>query len=632
MKNYYPRVPSLASQFTLSFFSRAVFLIIFTIAFFVLLLVRLFDLQIIRGDYFLGLADDNRFYNLEVPSQRGVFLDRYGKPLVYNAKQYYELGSSELLFTDRLPISREESLVKMASGSSLISFELRRFYPYANALSHTIGYVGPVTVEDLLQQEHLDIADQIGKLGLEKQYDQSIKGIKGKEVYEINTFGEKQRLVERKEAQKGFDVATSIDPYLSQVAARALAGKKGVLIISDASNGEVLALISSPSFDANDFNNTYLDENQEEARKNRISSYLSNENKVFFNRAISGAYPPGSIFKLVTALAGLRKGAIDENTSVIDEGILKVGEWEYANWYYTQYGRTEGAISLVRAISRSNDIYFYKAAEFTGPNDLAQMAREFGFGSQTGIELGGEVGGIVPDPEWKERVIGERWYLGNTYHFGIGQGDLLVTPIQVSQMVQAIANKGRLCRATLLKDQDDRCTELGLDEYHTDLVLRGMLNACSSGGTAYPFFPWNEKKRGEDEKSAEIVISRGAIACKTGTAEFGAADARGYRKTHGWLTAIVGVDSQRILQSAGIDPEEEGEEATAETELDLDFNVGKIDREAWLEKVKKYGFPERLVIVALVESDGENPFMEGSKDAAPVVKEVMDWVYGEKSD
>ncbi len=609
-----------------------------------LFLLRLVHLQIVRGQSYLTLAEENRFFRQEIPAERGVILDRFGQPLVFNRKLYVKSVQAEQVFSQKLPIERSEALRLMATDSAQVNFELRRLYQQPWVLSHVLGYTGAVSAEDLLEHEDLKVNDWLGKLGLEKVFEKQLHGQDGHQVVEINTLGQRQRMLSELEAQSGNNVKTSLDPYLSKLSYEALGANKGSVVIMDADNGQVLSLVSKPSFNANDFSFPEISPDLEQQRQQRIQDYFSDDNQVFFNRAVSGAYPPGSVFKLVTALAGLDSGELDADRSVVDEGILKVGEYEYANWYYTQYGRTEGEISLERALARSNDIYFYKAAEWTGAEKLAQTARDLGFGQATGVELSGEASGLVPDPAWKEKTLGERWYLGNTYHFGIGQGDMLVTPLQVAGMVQALANQGEKCTPHLVLTEDQRqCTGVGYDEDDINLVLAGMLRACAPGGTAYPLFDFartaglgagDETTGGSgvvgeiDPAEVGAWLEKGALACKTGTAEFGGADARGYRKTHGWLAAIMDVDVEEIAKETASEAETDEKAASESAELGVENDV-LLDRQSWLEKVKEQGYAQRLVIVVLVESDEAQPFKEGSHDAGPVVKAIVEGVRGE---
>ncbi len=618
-------------------------------------------MQVLRGNFYRQLAEANRLFTERKPVERGVLLDRYGDPLVYNQPKYFELLNPEALYSSKEPISQEAALYRMATSSGVIQYDLDRLYRYPKSLAHITGYIGEASLEELEKDNRLRIGDLTGKLGLEKRYDEILRGAAEAKIYEVNALGQRQRQVAERAGQTGIDIKTTIDPYISEVALRAMDGQRGAVVVMDADTGEVLSLVSSPTFDASILSTSYLDEEAERQRRQEVMDFFTHPQKLFFNRAVSGAYPPGSVFKLITALAGLDSGAIDAGKTVVDEGVLKVGEYSYANWYYTQYGGVEGAISLQRAIARSNDIFFYKAAEWTGPTSVAQMSRLFGLGKQTGIELGSEISGLVPDPAWKELELGEKWFLGNTYHLGIGQGNLLVSPVQMAQVIQAMAKKGTLCPPTLvdydplLSENDQRhCSEIGLNSEHVELVLKGMLDACTSGGTGFPFFMYNEQKRRPD-KSAQEEIQNGAVACKTGTSEFGGADSRGYRNTHGWFVAITGIQTEKLKaeaaslnlgrQPGNTDTSPAEDEAVGELmdQVTLeqpkaapgDSSLSRDLRELrgeWLAQVAEHGFLRELVLVALVESDEANPYKEGSRDAAPVVKKILDWINGEVAD
>ena len=595
---------------------KFLFLFIGFLAIFSLLLARVIDVELVKGKEFFVLAESNRYFIKKNPAERAIFLDRYEQPLVKNEKQYFRYLQSDQLYSDKTFITREEALPLLASDSASVGYEFTRVYPYKEALSSVLGYLSPVTEKDLQKNPSLPLSARIGSLGLEQFFDRHLQTKASLMKFETNALGQKQRLIEETPAVYGQNIKTSLDPYLSEVAYQAMSGKKGAVVIMDASNGELLVLLSSPSFDANIFeehfaNGLYKRSTQDSLSK--IKNYLNDKDQVFFNRSISGSYPPGSVFKLITALAALEEGAIKENTIVDDQGTLKVGDYEYANWYFTQYGRVDGAVDVKKALARSNDIFFYKAAQWLGPTKLAEYARLFGFGTQTGLQSNQEASGLVPDPKWKETEKGETWYLGNTYHFGIGQGDLLVTPLQIAGMTQAIANHGTLCSSSFLPVTQLNCRDLSVDEKNLEIVLSGMLAACSQGGTAYPLFPYNSSLAmilGDDLSDSE-KINRGMIACKTGTAEFGAADARGYRQTHAWTTAIVGIDQEKILASL---------------DESLLINENSSVKEKWLSLVKEHGFPEKLVVTVLVESSSDKIYSEGSQDAAPVIAQILEWM------
>lgn len=602
--------------------------------------IRLVDTQLLKGQIFADLADRNRMYVIPEPEERGVLLDRYSDPLVYNKPVYYKLDSSESLYSQRTRISREEALVVMTDNPELISVEYEREYRYPKSLSHVLGYTGSVSVEELFADSSLFISDKVGKAGLELQLQDYLKGERGFSKFEVNALGEKQHLVLEEAGRPGQSIQTTIDPYLSEISFEAMKDSVGSVVILDGETGGVLSLVSTPTYDSSLFGESSNSEADELERVKTIQSFFSHPQKLFFNRAVSGAYPPGSVFKLITALSGLETQKIDSSTTVRDEGVLEIGEFSYANWYFTQFGRTEGDIGLQRAIARSNDIFFYKVAEWVGPEKIKEMAELFGFGKKTGIELLAENTGLIPDPEWKQQVLGERWFLGNTYHLGIGQGDLLVTPIQIAQMVQGITNKGTICTPTLISEDfqigyftKDRCGEVGVLRENLDLVVDGMLDACSSGGTGFPFFIYNTSAR-DTGKSGYDEIDDGAVACKTGTSEFGAADSRGYRKTHGWFVASFGTSEliDRLKEIKAETNADEGEDAgelegaTVSAEI-LEDQQAKSLKEIWRQKVIEKGFPEKIVIVVLVESDEVNPYKEGSADAGPVAKAIFDWMF-----
>jgi penicillin-binding protein 2 len=589
------------------------------LATFTLFLFRLIDLQLIRGDRFRELANSNRLFRWQIPPERGVVLDRFGQPLMFNHRQYQVKKEIEALYPELQKIDQAQALAMMATNSARLEFELYRSYPWSDALAHVLGFVGSVTVEDLATNNRLKSQDKLGKLGLEKTWDKEMRGRYGFAEFEINALGHRQRVIFEQQAQAGLVIASSLDPYLSQVAKLALAGRPGAVVIEDAQTGQILSLVSSPSYDPNLL--TLPHEASDTQHQQAIGELFNSESRPLFNRAVSGNYPPGSIFKLVTALAGLATDSLDAQTVVVDEGVLTVGDYSYSNWLYTALGRTDGPIKLVRAIARSNDIYFYKAAEWTGPEAISQMAKQLGLGQVTGIEIGQEAAGLIPNPAWKEETLGEKWYLGNTYHMGIGQGDVLLTPIQVAQLTQIIVNDGELCQPSVkFRINADDCYSLGLDPDHLELVRQGMLGACSPGGTAAKFFKFNAREETEPVPNSTSALDAGGVLCKTGTAEFGGANEQGARKTHAWFTMAGGLDLDRIDQNPALDI---GELSADQIKLKQELYELRQD---WLGLVTSYNLPQRVVITVLVESTEEEPYKEGSREAAQVARTIWDWM------
>lgn len=511
-----------------------------------LLVVRLYDLMVQRGDQFRELADSNRFFTKLVLPNRGVIFDRNGKLLVQNMAVFKMAKEGETVAHPQL------TTVDSATAYTLLLHQPQRLYEdttrvqiFPQILSHVLGYTGFAGGGELANVASLN--QKVGKTGAEALFDATLRGTAGSETYEMSAPGQLLRLTNETPAISGNDVTLSVDASLSGVAFNALAGRPGSVVVSDVATGQVLTLVSSPSF-----------------TMDTLAASLQDSSTPLIDRGLH-AYPPGSVFKMIVALAGLEKKAIDKDTLIKDEGQLKVGEATFGNWYYSEYGRTEGDINVVKAITRSNDIFFYKLAALVGPNEIAAMANKFHLGRLTGFELSEEETGTIPTPQWKDKQKGEKWYLGDTYHMGIGQGDVLVTPMQLNAMTAALARQGTWCVPTLQVDKTPACEDLNLQSQNLETVKEGMVGACSHGGTAFPFFPWNE-----------TASDSAKVACKTGTAEHGAANEKGYRKTDAWFTMYYPV-----------------------------------------------GIP-KVAITVMLESTGDKPFLEGSADAAPIAKSIWE--------
>lgn len=490
---------------------------------------RMVELNLIYGRQNRSRADQNRILIKPVFAYRGVILDRHG-----------------IVLTRNIPTA--------IAG-------LGRIYPFGEALAHAIGYI--------------QSADMAGKTGLEKYYDDILRGQDGAELIEVDAKGQTIRVISEESPISGKDLSTSLDVNLQKIITQKLANRKGAVVAIDPVDGSILALVSSPTFDPNLFQS----QNDSLQSDKLLETLNDTDNMPLFNRAISGAYPPGSIFKLVTAAAGLSEKKIDVNTQINDTGEIKIGEFRYGNWYFDQYGRTEGSLNIVQAIARSNDIFFYKVGEWIGADKLSQWAKKFGLGDKLEIDLPAESGGLIPDPVWKERQTGERWFLGNTYHMAIGQGDVQLTPLQAASMVSSVVT-GQFCRPHIVSSaiggsafsgNSPFCHPLDISSQNKSLIIFGMVGACSIGGTAFPFFSWN---------SNPTDISP-LLACKTGTAQHGGQETQ----PHAWI-AVAG-------------PVKHVESISNSYQLDIDS-------------------PQRIVLVVLLESAGE-----GSAEAGPTAKEIL---------
>ncbi len=513
---------------------RIIFFLLLLIFGMGLLLAKLFTLTILEGARYRQLAAENRLREVKITAPRGIIYDRNGTPLVRNIP----------LFTDEKGNQFYEE--KPLSASGQLRESLTRGYPYGSTLAHVLGYIGEISPQELSGNNGkftYQAGDLIGKMGIEQSYDTLLRGKDGREVYEVDALGQIVRVLGRFEPTVGDNLKLTLDAKLQQVAARELEGKKGAVIATNPANGEVLALFSSSSFDPNSF-----------IRGSGVEEILASTDQPLFNRTIGGLYAPGSTFKIVVALAGLENKIITPQTVFEDTGILKVGDFSFGNWYFLQYGKKDGMVDIVKALQRSNDIFFYKAGEAIGIEKLADFGRKVGIGKALGIDIKGEEAGVMPDQAWVKKVRGSDWYLGNTYHVSIGQGDLLVTPLHVNSWTNLIADHGKLCIPHLTDSGNiNKCKDLELNPASIALVREGMKKACETGGTGWPLFNFKLDNPAlhpdgvdfletlESTTSARKMVQI-ATACKTGTAEFGESKA----KTHAWFTVFAPIEKPQI--------------------------------------------------------------------------------------
>jgi penicillin-binding protein 2 len=392
--------------------------------------------------------------------------------------------------------------------------------------AHLLGFVSEVNQDEvgllLPGGRKYKMGDKVGRAGVELLQDSTLRGEDGDRLVEVDSVGKEVRVLGTKLPVSGKPVHLTIDADLQNMAMAGLNGKPGAVVASNPQTGEILVLASSPTFDP-------------EAIK---------KNSPMFNRAVGGTYPPGSTFKPVTVVAAMTDGGLGSNFTVDDTGVITVAGFKYANWFWTQFGRTEGTVGWIKAIQRSNDIFFYKVGEKTGAETLSTWAKRYGFGQKTSLNFPGEAAGLVPSPTWKERTLGEKWFLGNTYHFAIGQGDLLATPLQVNQMTNMIGTNKK-CQYSLFTLRDSPCEPIDVSENILKIIREGMVGACQDGGTAYPFFEWTGPE----------------VACKTGTAEY--INDKGKYGTHAWFTIFAPSDNPQISVTVLVEGGGEGSRVAA---------------------------------------------------------------------
>lgn len=515
-------------------FLAAVFLIL------LVFLARLFSLTVVHGAENRDLSDNNRVHLVQSEAPRGKIFDRNGSLLAQSQMSFVLTQNNK-----NTPITNDQAKELEKQGLAGENFKgdlgqikqvVKRVYTLGEVTAHGIGYTSTFSEADIKDNPQLSKVNSVGRLGVEQAYDNFLQGRPGKKLIEVDALGKNVSILGIDPPVAGRDIHLTIDSGLQKIAydalkkqAEKIGSKKGAVVIQNPQTGEVLALASVPSFNPLD-----------------IGKAVGDLDQPFFNRAIQGVYPPGSVFKLAVALAGLNSGKITTDTEIEDVGQFEVAGTKFSNWYFTQYGKTDGVIKIDRAIARSNDIFFYKIAEKIGISDLHKMAVKLGFGQVTGIDLPGEAFGLVPDEVWKKSTLGEDWYVGDTMHLGIGQGFLLATPIQINQMTSYVAS-GKLTKPYVVSKIDsglgsreinfkgDLKGENLVDSKFLDIVRLGMQEACSKGGTGAPFFNAPYK-----------------VGCKTGTAEKTLGD------PHAWFTAYTPLDKPAVTITVLIENGGEG--------------------------------------------------------------------------
>lgn len=482
-------------------------ILIFIAFFLIILILRLFQLTIVKGQYYRTLSENNRIKEFLIEPKRGEIIDRKGFVVAKNLDPNIEEGFNQT--------KKNHDRIKSV-----------RVYQSPEAISSLIGYIQIADENDLKSDRCLYKiipGDKIGKKGVEKLFDCDLKGQPGKKLIETDAKGNFLKTLNIIPAINGKNIQLAFDLELQKKAYELLKEKNGAIVVSIPKTGEILALVSSPSFNPEDFENG-----------NNVEKYFTDFEKPLFNRASEGSYPPGSLFKLITAIAALEEKAITEKTKFEDKGIITAGSLTFGNWYFLQYGKTEGMVDVIKAIKRSNDIFFYLAGEKTGVNKIKKWAEIFGLGKKTGIGINEEEG-FIPSTFWKEATLHDRWYTGDTYNLSIGQGYLETTPLQMNMVTNALANNGIYCQPELLKIQSSKlkiqnCHKLPVSQKILDLIHEGMRQACSTGGTGWPLF---------DFKAAGKNIQ---TACKTGTAESHAKSGM----PHAWITVYAPYEKPEI--------------------------------------------------------------------------------------
>jgi penicillin-binding protein 2 len=448
---------------------------------FLLLILRLWHLQILNQDDYRSMSENNRLRFVPVAASRGAILDRNGKVLVSNRPsfslavipqevkdrealltqlsillkldraemaerwekskgraKYYPIVLSSNIKRDQVEIVEENRL--MLPG---VEVEMKPVREYSSGLlaAHLLGYIGEISENELNAKgyEEYNPGDYIGKNGIERALDIELHGNDGGRQFEVDARGRVLRTLSETYPTVGNSVVLTIDAVLQKQTELAFGGQAGAAVALDVNNGEVLAFVSTPSFDPALFGG--------KLPADIWKSYLEDKRHPLENKALTGQYPPGSTFKIITALAGLEEGVVDENSSVVCNGFYEMGGSKFRCWSKSGHGH----VALRRSLKESCDVYYYQLGEKLGVDRIAKMADRFRLGSALGIGLLNEKNGLIPTSAWKQKRYGKRWFAGETLPVSIGQGYVLMTPIQMASMVATVANEGTVYRPHLVK-------------------------------------------------------------------------------------------------------------------------------------------------------------------------------------
>jgi len=510
------------------------FLVLFIVGLF-----KIFQLTILDRVDYEAESDKNRIITIPIYPSRGLIKLSDGTIVaenivthgIYIKDKLFDSAKDqiELLFKDVLNEDRNLNELKMESNlgsniwlaesltekelaryeffkNELASIELEtklvRYLPHQNLFSHAVGHLGKVNPQErlLLSKEEYPNGSFIGKVGIEKRYESFLKGSIGSSVIEVDVYGNKVREISRTNPDRPSDLVLTLDLELQKIARKELAGRRGAVVALEPNTGYVKALVSSPDYNPNLLNGS---------ENGKLVTKSSMEEAPFFNRAISGSYPPASTIKPFIALLGLEEGIIDTSTIIEDKGFFQLKEdgRRYRGWKEEGHGK----VNLKKAIVESSDVYFYDLASKLTIDRISIFLKEFGFGNLSGIDLMNESESILPTRSWKLGNIGETWFVGDTVNIGIGQGYITSTPLQLASSISAIANKGLIYQPKLVSKvegssyQPEVLNDVRIgNEKNWEIIEESMISVIQSwNGTAHNLF---------DENGI-------TIAGKTGTAQ-----------------------------------------------------------------------------------------------------------------
>lgn len=544
--------------------TRRIFYILAAV--FAVFALRLWQLQVVEGEEYRRLAENNRIRVEKVTAPRGIIYDRYGTPLVKNVPAFdisvvpeeFSMSNVPLLagLLTMDPEEIEEKLgarrrfkgepVKVKIDAEMeevarvearrlelpgvhVDVEVSRGYLYGNVASHILGYLGRLRPDQMHKPEFRDVPANtyVGQWGLEEKYDSQLRGVPGDRIFEVTALGQKIREVGVRPPEKGKDIYLTIDLDVQKAAEEAIGDKSGAAVALDPSSGEVLALVSRPSFDPNYFSTGISSD--------RWDALLHDPRKPLFNRALQSQFPPGSTFKIVVALAALEERIVSLGEEIECKGWIKFGDRIFRCWRRGGHG----TVNFRRALVESCDVYFYEMAIRLGIDNIAKYAKALGLGDRPGLGLVPEAAGIVPSIGWKKKRFDQPWYRGETLNASIGQGYVLSSPFQMAEMTAAFSNGGTVYKPRLIRGTPmEVLGQMSFAKEHLAVItdaLKGVVE--DPHGTA-----------------GRVRSEKAPIAGKTGTAQVTSLESwesaeegkRGKLEDHGWFVAFSPIEEPSI--------------------------------------------------------------------------------------
>jgi penicillin-binding protein 2 len=532
-----------------------------------LLLFGFWKLQIIDSDRYAQMAERNRVRSIPIIAPRGSMLDREGRVLVDNYPSFSVLllrdapeqvekllpqiadGLGMTLEDVRQQIEASRAMPKFqpivikpeASPSDIAFIEShrvdipviemlmvhRRRYPHGDMLANAVGYVGEVSAEQVEASDNsLKPGDIVGKSGLERQYNETLMGTDGLRRVIVNSIGKEVGRLEQKDAIPGKPIQLTIDYDLQNIADTYMADREGAVVALDARTGEILAMVSRPTFDPNDF--------AIRIPSAEWQSLNTDPRTPLLDRAIQGQLAPGSVFKIVMATAMLESKQLPESFTASCAGHADF----YGRTFHCWRPQGHGTVDLHKAIVDSCDVFFYTIGQRMGIDTIHKYATGLGLGRRTGIDLPGEEAGLVPSEEWVQRVFHHKWYAGETISVSIGQGAVTVTPIQLARMIAAVSNGGTLVQPHLLKNLTVKAEQFPLAEDTVEQVTQGMWGVINEGGTGSSLKLQNIEFSGKSGTAQLMSYAAGNKMGKKG------------KETNGWFVGYAPRRNPEIVVAA----------------------------------------------------------------------------------